>query len=146
LAEGHRRMHLLLLLGVTWATSQALTPVIGSLFSGAAATALFAGVAGIFALGECIHGTVQAPLVADLAVPAMIGRYMALSAFSWQVGFTISPAAGGFLLAAMPNGVWLLAGGLCLLAGFLSLSLEPSIPRDARRSPVRGEAFSGAAS
>jgi MFS family permease len=145
LAEGHRRMRLLFLLGVIWATSQTLTPVVGNLFSGTAATALFAAIASIFALGECVHGTVQAPLVTDLAVPALIGRYMALSAFSWQIGFTIGPAAGGFLLAAMPDGVWLLAGGLCLLAGGLSLSLERAIPREARLSPVRGEAFSPAA-
>ncbi len=140
LGEGHRRMALLFALGVVWATSQGLVPVVGNLLDGAAATVMFAVVAGIFAIGECLHGTVQAPLVSDLAVPALIGRYMALSAFSWQVGFTISPAAGGFLLAAMPNGVWLLAGGLCLLAGFLSLALERSIPRDARRSPVHEQA------
>ena len=36
---------------------------------------------------------------------------MALSALSWQVGFTLSPAFGGFLLAALPNGVWWLAAG-----------------------------------
>jgi MFS family permease len=146
LGEGHRRMWLLFLLGLVWATSQGLTPVVGNLFEGPSATVFFALVAGIFAIGECLHGTVQAPLVSDLARPELLGRYMALSAFSWQIGFTISPAAGGFLLAAMPNGVWLLAGGLCLLSGFLALSLEPSIPRDARRSPVRGEAFSAAAS
>jgi MFS family permease len=146
LAEGRRRMRLLFVLGLIWATSQTLTPLVGSNFNGTAATALFALVAGIFALGECVHGAVQAPLVADLAAPALIGRYMALSAFSWQVGFTIGPAAGGFLLAAMPNGVWILAAGVCLLAGTLSLALEHSIPKAARRSPVRGEAFLAAAS
>ena len=89
----------------------------------------------MFAIGECLHGTVQAPLVSDLAVPQLMGRYMALSAFSWQVGFTVGPAAGGFLLAAMPTGVWILAAGLCLVAGVASLALEPRLPRAARRSP-----------
>ena len=144
LAEGRRRMPMFMALGVVWAISHALTPVIGSLSSGVVATVLFAGAVGIFAIGECIHGAVQAPLVTDLARPDLIGRYMALSAFSWQIGFTIGPAAGGFLLAAMPNGVWRLAGGLCLIAGVASLALERSIPSEAQRSPTRGEAVSPA--
>jgi MFS family permease len=145
LVEGRRRMRVLLLLGIVWACSDALVPLVGGNLSGAAATALFAVVMGVFAIGECLHGAVQAPLVTDLADPRLIGRYMALSAFSWQVGFTIGPAAGGFLLAAMPSGVWLLAGGICLLAGLLSVALEPSIPREARRAPVRADVLSAAA-
>jgi MFS family permease len=140
LAEGRRRMPLFLLLAAIWAAALALTPVIAAVSSGTVATALFAVSISVFALGECVHGAVQAPLVVDLARPALIGRYMALSAFSWQVGFTIGPAAGGFLLAALPNGVWGLAAGACLVAGLASLALEPAIPRDARRSPVRDEA------
>jgi len=139
LVEGKRRMPLLMLLGVTWATALALTPVIGAVASGAVATALFAGALALFALGECIHGAVQPALVADLAQPALLGRYMALSAFSWQVGFALGPAFGGFLLAAIPNGIWGLAAGLCLAAGFASLALERSLPSEARRSPVRRE-------
>jgi hypothetical protein len=46
----------------------------------------------------------------------------------------------------MPSGVWILAAGACLLAGTLSLGLEHSIPRAARRSPVRTDAFPAAAS
>lgn len=140
LTEGRRRMPMLALLGAVWATAWLLTPAIGILSAGIVATALFAASQAIFAVGECIHGAVQNPLVTDLAQPALIGRYMALSAFSWQVGFTIGPAAGGFLLAAMPNGVWLLAAGVCLAAGLVSLGLERSIPRETRRSPVRREA------
>lgn len=122
-----------------WATALALTPIIGAVASGAAATALFAGSLALFALGECVHGATQPPLVADLARPALLGRYMALSAFSWQIGFTLGPAVGGFLLAALPNGIWGIAAGVCLAAGFASLALEQSIPSGARRSPVRGE-------
>ena len=100
----------------------------------------------MFAIGECLHGTVQAPLVSDLAEPRLMGRYMALSAFSWQVGFTIGPAAGGFLLAATPTGVWILAASLCLVAAGLSLAVEKSIPREARRSPTHArEVLSAAA-
>ena len=105
LAEGRSRMRLLAPLGVIWAAALAVTPVIGALSAGVAATGLFCLSMGVFAIGECVHGAVQAPLVADLARPELIGRYMALSAFSWQVGFTVGPAVGGFLLAAVPNGI-----------------------------------------
>lgn len=73
-----------------------------------------------------------------------MGRYMALSAFSWQVGFTVCPAPGGYLLAATPSGIWGIVGGLCLVAGFASLAREPRIPREARRSPTRTQVLSGA--
>jgi MFS family permease len=98
---------------------------------------LFALTQVVFATGECLHGAVQNPLVADLARPGLIGRYMALSAWSWQVGFTIGPAVGGFLLALWPHAVWLAAAGACAAGGAAALALEPSLPREARRSPVR---------
>ena len=47
---------------------------------------------GVFGIGECIHGAVQAPLVTDLAEPRLLGRYMALSALSWQLGFALGEA------------------------------------------------------
>jgi MFS family permease len=143
LAEGRRRMPLFLVLAAIWATALALTPVIAA-WAGSAATGLLCVSLGLFAVGECVHGAVQQPLVSDLARPALIGRYMALSAFSWQVGFTIGPAAGGFLLAALPNGTWGIAAGGCLVAGLASLALERAIPGDARRSPVRAEMLSAA--
>jgi MFS family permease len=145
LAEGRRRMPMLALLGLIWATAHAFTPVIAAVAAGAVATALFCVSVGIFALGECVHGAVQNPLVSDLAEPALLGRYMALSAFSWQIGFTIGPAFGGVLLASVPNGIWGIAGGICLAAGLASLAIERSIPREARRSPARREVLSPAA-
>jgi MFS family permease len=137
LAEGLRRMRLLALLGVIWATAHALTAVFGNIASGFEATGLFCVATAVFALGECVHGAVQQPLVSDLARAELLGRYMALSALSWTIGFTLGPAVGGFLLAATPNGLWGIAGGLCLAAGLASLVLERGIPRDARVSPAR---------
>jgi MFS family permease len=97
---------------------------------------LLAVVMAVFGLGECIHGTVQAPLVSDLAEPRLLGRYMALSALSWQVGFAAGPAVGGFLLSVSPNGTWLVWAALCVLGAALSVALEPSIPKAVRRTPV----------
>ena len=90
----------------------------------------------VFAIGECLHGAVQGPLVSDLAEPRLLGRYMALSALSWQVGFAAGPAVGGFLLSVSPHGTWLVWAGLCAVGAVLSVALEPSIPKAARRTPV----------
>ena len=136
LSEGHRRMRTLALLGVLWAGCWVLVPLAGSWVTGAAAAAFLAAVMATFGIGECLHGSVQGPLVADLAEPSLIGRYMALSALSWQVGFALGPAIGGFVLAASPTGVWFGAAALCLAAGAASLALERSLPVAARSNPV----------
>jgi hypothetical protein len=101
-----------------------------------AATALFAVAFLIFAVGECLHGTVQGPLVSDLAPRPLLGRYMALSSSSWQVAFVISPAAGGFVLQAQPFALWPIATGICLAGGAYALLLERRIPPEFRRTPV----------
>ena len=136
LSEGHRRMRTLALLGVLWAGCWMLVPLAGVWVTGAAAALLLAVVMAAFGIGECLHGAVQGPLVADLADPGLIGRYMALSALSWQVGFALGPALGGFALAASPSGVWFGAAALCLVAGVAAIALERILPRAARRTPV----------
>jgi MFS family permease len=136
LTEGHRRMRTLAILGVLWASCWVLVPLAGVWVTGAAAAVLLAGIMAAFGIGECLHGSVQGPLVADLAEPSLMGRYMALSALSWQVGFALGPAIGGFALAASPSGVWFGAAMLCLVASVWSLSLERSLPTGARSNPV----------
>lgn len=135
LARGHRRMIFLALVGLVWACSWLLVPVSGLWLSGGGAFVLLAVAVAIFGAGECLHGAVQAPLVADLADHSMIGRYMAISALSWQVGFTIGPAAGAALLDASPSGLWIVVAVSCLLAGAASLALEPHLPESVRRTP-----------
>jgi MFS family permease len=100
------------------------------------ATLLLVAAMVVFALGQCLHGAVQAPLVVDLAEPRLLGRYMALSALSWQVGFALGPALGGFMLAVSPSGVWVGAAVLCAVAGALALVVEGTLPNRARRTPL----------
>jgi MFS family permease len=136
MSEGRRRTRMLALLGLTWAVSWLLVPVAGLWLGGLAAAVLIGGAMALFAVGECLHGAVQGPLVADLAEPQLYGRYMALSALSWSVGFAIGPAVGGAVLQAWPTGVWLGAAALCLVGSALALLLEPALPASARRTPV----------
>jgi len=72
----------------------------------------------------------------DLAEPRLLGRYMALSALSWQIGFSLGPAIGGFLLAVSPMGTWLVWAAMCAVGAGLSLALERTIPIAVRRTPV----------
>jgi predicted MFS family arabinose efflux permease len=140
LTEGHRRMRTMALLGVVWAASWLLVPVAGLWLAGAAAVVLLALAMVVFAVGECLHGAVQGPLVADLADPRALGRYMALSSLSWQVGFSLGPAVGGFVLDLSPSAVWLGAAAVCLAGSAVALTLEPVLPERARRTPVAAAA------
>jgi predicted MFS family arabinose efflux permease len=135
LAQGRRRMPALGLLGLLWAAAWLVVPIAGSQTAGAA-TLLFIGAMTIFAVGECLHGTVHAPLVSDLAEPRLLGRYMALSALSWQVGFALGPAVGGFVLAYSPNAVWWGAATFCAVGGALAFLVETTLPARARRTPA----------
>jgi MFS family permease len=135
LSEGRRRMGVLALMGVVWAAGWAVVPAAGLWLTGTSAALLLGLAVCVFAIGECLHGAVQGPLVADLAEPRLMGRYMALSALSWQVGFTLGPAIGGFALAYSPNGLWLGAAVLLLAGAAASLVAERALPASARLSP-----------
>jgi MFS family permease len=135
LAQGRRRMPVLGLLGVLWASAWLIVPLAGTYAAGTATLLLVAAMV-VFALGQCLHGAVHAPLVVDLSEPRLLGRYMAISALSWQVGFALGPALGGFMLAVSPSGVWIGAAALCALGGALALVVESALPAAARRTPT----------
>jgi MFS family permease len=136
LQEGRRRMKALAGMAVLFALSWLIVLAGGLWFEAKAATAVFACAFLIFAVGECLHGTVQGPLVSDLAPRRLLGRYMALSSSSWQVAFVIAPASGGFILQAEPFALWPIAAAVCLAGGAYALVLERRLPRDFRRTPL----------
>jgi predicted MFS family arabinose efflux permease len=133
--EGRRRMATLALMGSIWALAWLLVPITGTWLRGGQAAALLGFAAGVFGIGECLHGAVHAPLVSDLAPPQLLGRYMALSALSWQVAFMLGPAVGGFALAATPRGTWIAASAICAGAGLLALACNRLVPSRARVTP-----------
>jgi MFS family permease len=134
LVQGRRRMRALGLLGLMWALAWLVVPIAGAQPATTAVLVLI-GAMSLFAVGECLHGAVHAPLVSDLASPRLLGRYMALSTLSWQVGFALGPAVGGFVLARSPSGVWVGAAALCGLGGLLAFLVEATLPDRARRTP-----------
>jgi MFS family permease len=54
-------------------------------------------------IGECCHTTALTPLVADLAPPALRGRYMAAMGLSWWLGLALAPTLGTVLLSVSPT-------------------------------------------
>ena len=141
LAEGKRRVPFLTGVGIVSAAAWLLVPASGLWLSGTSAFVLLAVAVSVFAIGECLHGAVQPTLVVDLADPRLLGRYMAISALSWQVGFMVGPAAGGVLLAVSPTGLWLVMAGVLIVGGLAMLPLERGLPGPLRRAPqgARGE-------
>ncbi len=90
----------------------------------------------VFASGECLHGAIHAPLGVDLAPPQLVGRYLALSSLSWQVGWIIGPAAGGFALAHAPLLLWPAAAAVNLACAGWAIALEHRLPERARITPL----------
>jgi MFS family permease len=86
-------------------------------------------------VGECLHGAIHAPLSVDLAPPQLVGRYTGVASISWQIGWILGPAAGGFLLQQRPLLLWPIAAGVNLACAAAALGLEPRLPEQVRRTP-----------
>ncbi len=81
------------------------------------ATTVLAGVA-----------IVIGPIVADLAPPHLLGRYMSLYGLSFTAGVALGPAVGGALLATSPDAVWWGGALAAALIGAGLLRLGDQIP------------------
>ena len=135
LAEGRRRMRGFALMGTLWAASLLAVWAAGEWTRATAAFGILAGVMLVFAVGECLHGAIQAPLSVDLAPPPLVGRYLAASSISWQIGWIVGPAAGGFLLQHRPLLLWPIAAGVNVACAAAALALERRLPEEVRRTP-----------
>jgi MFS family permease len=105
----------------------------------AAFGALFAAIA-VFSLAECLYDAVLGPIVADLAPEGLVGRYMALNGFSWQVGFITGPPIAAAVLGAWPHAVWPLAAAVCAAGALGALRLERRLPEQVVTTPVSAPA------
>jgi MFS family permease len=134
--QGRRRTKALAITGVLWAISWLLALVCGLWLTALVATIALIVVAVVFGIGECLLGVVQGPLVADLAPETVRGRYTALWLTTTQLGLTIGPAVGAFLLERSTVALWSTAAVVCLACGAAALLLERVLPAAALRTPV----------
>jgi len=93
-----------------------------------AATSLLAGVAIVFAVGECVHILVLGPLVADMAPAHLLGRYLSLFSLAFTISLALGPAIGGLLLQTAPDAVWWGGALAAVLAGAVLVGLGGRIP------------------
>jgi MFS family permease len=135
--EGRRRMAAYAVEGTVWASAWLIVFAGGWWLSGSAAAAVFALALTVFGFGECFHGTVQNALIADLSRPGLLGRYLALNGFGFQLGGAAGRAIGGFALAFAPHVLWIAAAAIALSAGASALVLERFLPEPLRRTPLR---------
>jgi MFS family permease len=136
LAEGRSRMRGLALMGVLWAVSLLAVWGAGEWARATAAFAVLAGAMLVFAIGECLHGAIHAPLSVDLAPPQLVGRYVAAASLSWQIGWIVGPAGGGFLLQHAPLVLWPVAAGVNVACAAAALVLERRLPERVRITPL----------
>jgi MFS family permease len=101
------------------------------------ATSLLAGVAVVFAIGECFHIVVLGPLVADMAPAHLLGRYLSVYGLTFTVSLAIGPAVGGLLLQTSPDAVWWGGALAAVLAGAVLFRLGGRIPDPLREAPSR---------
>ena len=92
------------------------------------ATTVLAGVAIVIAIAECAQFIVLGPIVADLAPPHLLGRYMSLYGLTFTAGVALGPAVGGALLATSPDAVWWGGALAAALIGAGLLRLGDRIP------------------
>jgi MFS family permease len=136
LLQGRRRVAALAVTGVIWAAAWLLALASGLWFGVVVATGLLIAVGVVFAVGECLIGVVQGPLVADLAPERLRGRYTALWLSTSQLGFTLGPAIGGLLLAHSAKLLWLVSAGVCLACSAAAVFLGRALPAAARLAPI----------
>jgi MFS family permease len=133
--RGRRRLRALALTGAIFSGTCLLVLFAGSQLSNTTAVVLLCGAIVVFSIGECLHGAVNNPLIADLAPGHLIGRYMALRTSAWQLGFLAGPAIGSLLLARSPTALWIGCAGACALAAMGFLLLERQVPAEAAITP-----------
>jgi MFS family permease len=134
LLEGHRRMPALAVMAAAWSAIWLIVPGAVTRLDAQSVSVVLAAAAIVLGLGECLHGPIQGPLVADLAKPGLLGRYMALASSSWHLGFVVGAAIGGYLLDVRPLALWLTMAAACAASALGALALEPYLPAQHRRT------------
>jgi MFS family permease len=101
------------------------------------ATSLLAGVAIVFAIGECFHIVVLGPLVADMAPAHLLGRYLSVYGLTFPISLALGPAVGGLLLQTSPDAIWWGGALAAVLAGAVLFRLGGRIPDPLRDAQLR---------
>jgi MFS family permease len=123
-----RRTHALAATGALFAVGLVAVVLATLTNSTLIATTELAGVAIVIAIGECVQFVVLGTIIADLAPPHLLGRYISLYGLSFTAGVALGPAVGGALLATSPDTIWWGGALAAALIGVGMLRLGDRIP------------------
>ncbi len=133
LAEGRRRVDMMAVAALLFIAACLL--VVAAPRSTGAAIAELVVACVLVGAGECFFTTTLMPLVADLAPPALRGRYMAAMSLCWWIGLAIAPTLGLQLLSRSATGAFVVAAALTAWAGISALTLNRRLPARSRLTP-----------
>ena len=132
-AEGRRRVLMMAIGAALIAAACVVIAAAAAAPSGAYPALVVEAV--VIGIGECLHTSALMPLVADLAPPALRGRYMAAMGLGWWAGLALAPTVGTQLLTVSPA----LTFAACAVVGggavVSILALERRLPGASRLTP-----------
>lgn len=135
--EGTRRSRSIALAGSAFVLACAAALVAQLAFF--AAGALFLAAV-LVALGECLYIASFTPLVADLAPPELLGRYMSCAAVAWSLGLAAAPALFTPLVGVSGTACFLGAAAVVVAAVAAVLLTEHRLPANALTTQVVAKA------
>jgi MFS family permease len=129
-AVAHREPMRALALGAgLWASAWLVVLASGYWLEGWFAAALIGAAMVAYAVGECLYTAVLTPTAAAIAPNELRGRYLGVMGFAWQAGFTVGPAAGGFLVGRFPLALPMAGAIGCALLALVLPRLAPLFQR-----------------
>ena len=132
--RGRHRMKALALMNAWFVVAFVVMNTTSYIAVGAAIVAIaVAQVLGGF--GESLLGAVRNPLNADLAPPALVGRYFGLSTMVFQACMGFANASGGIVMGWSVSAVWLLPLAVSAVGVAATLRLRRTIPARVAISP-----------
>jgi MFS family permease len=106
------------------------------------ATGGYAATVVVWTVGEVLVTSIGAAVVADLAPPALRGRYNGWYGMAWGSGALVAPLIGTRLLTVSASLLWWSCGGLCAVAALGQWGLRGALRR---RAAPHGEHDDGEA-
>jgi predicted MFS family arabinose efflux permease len=79
----------------------------------------------IWTIGEIVYAPVASAYVADLAPEHLRGRYQGAWGLTWGFAFVLAPGLGAAIFEASGDALWLICGGLGVLAAALIVAGRP---------------------
>ncbi len=135
LSEGRSRMRGFALMGTLWAASLLAVWAAGSWTRTTEAFGILAAPCSCSRSGSACTERSMLRSASTSRRRSSSAATRAAASISWQIGWILGPAAGGFLLQHRPLLLWPIAAGVNLACAAAALALEPRLPERVRRTP-----------